>query len=85
MVRRTSKHRRRRTSLAILALLISAVLIGAYLWHARAPSPPPPGGTQAPSRVQQPSPPAHGGEDFTAAERQSLEDALKRHGAGKQQ
>jgi hypothetical protein len=85
MARRTGKRRRRRTWLAFLALVISAALIGAYLWRALQPSQLPPAPSEVPSRVQQPSPPARGGEDFSAAERQGLEDALKRRGAGKQQ
>ena len=85
MTRRTSKRRRRRTWLAVLVLMISAALIAAYLWRALQPSQPPPAREQAPSRVQQPSAPANGGEDFTAAERQGLQDALKGGGAGKQQ
>lgn len=38
-----------------------------------------------PQRVEQPSPKGDaipGGEDFTAAERQSLQEILKRHGGG---
>jgi hypothetical protein len=85
MVRRRGKRRRHRNWLAFLALVISAALVGAYLWSALQPSQPPPTPSQAPSRVQQPSAPARGGEDFTAVERQGLEDALKRRGAGKQQ
>jgi hypothetical protein len=85
MARRTGKRRRRRTWLACLALVIAAALVGAYLWLALQPSYPPPAPSEVPSRVQQPSAPANGGEDFTTAERQGLEDALKRRGAGKQQ
>jgi hypothetical protein len=85
MPRRTSKRRRHRNWLAFLALVVSAALVGAYFWRALQPSQPPPAPEQAPSRVQQPGAPAGGGEDFTAAERQGLEDALKRRGAGKQQ
>jgi len=84
MARRTSKRRRRRNWLAVLALVISTALIGAYLWRALQPHPPP-ALREVPSRVQQPSTPANGGEDFTAAERQGLQNALKRGGAGKQQ
>jgi hypothetical protein len=85
MARRRSKRRRHRSWLVFLALLASAAFVGAYLWSALGPSQPPPAPTEMPSRVQQPNAPAQGGEDFTAAERQGLEDALKRHGAGKQQ
>ena len=85
MVRRRSKRRRHRNWLVFLALVASAALVGAYLWSALQPSHPPQVPEQAPSRVQQPSAPANGAEDFTAAERQGLEDALKRRGAGKQQ
>jgi apolipoprotein N-acyltransferase len=83
MARRTSKRRRRRTWLAVLVLMISAALIAAYLWRALQPHPPP-AFREVPSRVQQPSTPANGGEDFTAAERQGLQDALKGRGAGRQ-
>jgi hypothetical protein len=85
MARRRGKRRRHRNWLAFLALVISAALVGAYLWSVLQPSQSPPTPGQAPSRVQQPSAPANGAEDFTAAERQGLKDALKRHGAGKQQ
>lgn len=86
MARHTSKRRRHRNWLAFLALAISVALIGAYLWRALQPQPhPSPAFREVPSRVQQPSTPANGGEDFTAAERQGLQDALKGGGAGKQQ
>jgi hypothetical protein len=82
MARRTSKRRRRRNWLAVLALVISVALIGAYLWRALQPHPPP-ALREVPSRVERPSTPVNGGEDFTAAERQGLQDALKGRGAGK--
>jgi hypothetical protein len=85
MARRTSKRRRHRKWLVFLALVASAAFIAAYLWSALGPSQPLPAPTDTPSRVQQPGAPTNGGEDFTAAERQGLEDALKRHGGGKQQ
>ena len=85
MARRTSKRRRHRNWLAFLALVISAALVGAYLWSALQPSRPPPASNEVPSRVQQPGAPTSGGEDFTAAERQGLKDALEHRGAGKQQ
>jgi hypothetical protein len=85
MARRRSKRRRHRNWLVFLALVASAALVGAYLWRAVQPSQPPPTSSEVPSGVQQPSAPASVGEDFTAAERQGLEDALKRRGAGKQQ
>ena len=85
MAHRRSKRRRHRNWLVFLALVASAALVGAYLWRALQPSHLPPAPEQEPSRVQQPSAPASGGEDFTAAERQGLEDALKRRDAGKQQ
>ena len=85
MAHRTSKRQRHRNWLAFLALALSAALVGAYLWRALQPSRVPPAPEEAPNRVQQPSAPANGGEDFTAVERQGLEDALKRRGTGKQQ
>ena len=86
MARRTSKRRRRRNWLAVLVLTISAALIAAYLWRALQPQPhPPPAFREVPNQVQQPSAPNDSGEDFTAAERQGLQDALKGRGAGKQQ
>jgi hypothetical protein len=85
MARRRSKRRRHRNWLVFLALVASTAFVGAYLWSALRPSQPPPVSPEAPSRVQQPNAPAQGGEDFTAAERQGLQDALRRRGAGKQQ
>jgi hypothetical protein len=85
MARRRSKRRRHRSWLVFLALLASAAFVGAYLWSALGPSQPPPTSTEMPSRVQQPGAPTNEGEDFTAAERQGLEDVLKRHDAEKRQ
>jgi hypothetical protein len=85
MARRRSKRRRHRNWLVFLALVASAAFVGAYLWSARQPSQLPPISPEPPSRVQQPSTPTNGGEDFTAAERQGLEEVLKRRGTGKQQ
>jgi hypothetical protein len=84
MARRKSKRRRHRKWLVFLALVASAAFVGAYLWSALGPSQPPPAPTEMPSRVQPPTVPANGGEDFTASERQGLEDVLKRGGARKQ-
>ena len=42
MARRRSKRRRHRNWLAFLALVISAALVGAYLWRALQPSQRPP-------------------------------------------
>jgi hypothetical protein len=85
MARRRSKRRRHRNWLVFLALVASAAFFGAYLWSALQPSQPLPAPTEMPSRVQQPSTPTNGGEDFTAAERQGLQDVLKRRGTRKQQ
>jgi hypothetical protein len=84
MARRRGKRRRHPYWLVFLALVASAALVGAYLWSALQPSQLPPVPTEMPSRVQQPTVPANGGEDFTASERQGLEDVLKRGGARKQ-
>jgi hypothetical protein len=85
MARRRSKRRRHRNWLVLLALVASAAFVGAYLWSALQPSQPPSAPTEMPSRVQQPGAPANGGEDFTAAERQGLQDVLKRRDTRKQQ
>ncbi len=85
MARRRSKRRRRRNWLVFLALVAAAALVGAYVWSALRPAQPASAPTEIPSRVQQPRAPATHGEDFTAAERQGLQDALRRHGAGKQE
>jgi hypothetical protein len=85
MAHRRSKRRRHRNWLVFLALVAVAALVGAYVWSALRPSQPPPVSPEVPSRVEQPNAPAQGEEDFTAAERQGLQDALRRRGPGKQQ
>ncbi len=86
MTRRTAKRVRRRRSQLALVLVAAAVIVGVCLWRVARPLHSVIPGAVAPGRVQQPGAPiTHGGEDFSAAERQGLEDVLKRRAAGPHQ
>ena len=85
MPRRATKRRRRRAALVILVLVIGGVVAGTYIWRTMQPPHAVPTGTASPSHVQPPNAAvAPSGEDFSAAERQGLEEVLKHRGAGKQ-
>lgn len=86
MTRRAARRVRRRRSQLALILAAAAVIVGVCLWRVARPWHSVISGAAAPSRVQQPgAPTTHGGEDFSAAERQGLEDVLKRRAAGPHQ
>jgi ABC-type sugar transport system substrate-binding protein len=86
MKRRVAKRRKRGRLVVTLILACAAVLVAAAVWRCWPTLFSEP--RSEPRQVEQPKPgalPKSGGEDFSAAERQGLEDVLKRHGAGKQQ
>jgi hypothetical protein len=86
MKRRVAKRRKPGRLVVTLILACAAVLLASAVWRnwPRLFSEP----RSEPRQVEQPKPgdlPKSDSEDFSAAERQGLEDILKRHGAGKQQ
>jgi hypothetical protein len=86
MTRRLAKRRKRGRLVVTLILACAAVLVAAAVWRGWPTLFSEP--RSEPQHVEQPKPsdlPKSDSEDFSATERQGLEDILKRHGAGKQQ
>ncbi|MFI5398829.1 MAG: hypothetical protein ACHQ9S_25145 [Candidatus Binatia bacterium] len=84
MKRRVTKRRRSGRVVVALMLAGAALLVAVAVWRTW-PVPPAEPRPEA-SHAEQPKPRAPSksdSEDFSAAERQGLEDILKRHGAGK--
>lgn len=78
------RHRQRTSTIGILLglvlLVVAAVLVWWWSTHERAV----PQITSVPSDVAATAAPDPAGEDFRADERQTLEEVLRRKGAGKQ-
>ena len=86
MKRPVAKRRKPGRLVVTLILAGAAVLVAAAVWRSWPALFSEP--RSEPQQVEQPKPgalPNSDSEDFSAAERQGLEDILKRHGAGKQQ
>lgn len=86
MTRRTAKRRRSRRTWAALILGAGAIVLAIYFWRTAEVVQDVPADVQRRSHVQPPpeAPASHGAEEFSAGERQGLEDVLKRRGAGSQ-
>lgn len=86
MTRRVAKRRKRGRLVVTVILAGATVLVAVAVWRSWPTQFSEP--RSEPRLVEPPKPsalPKSEAEDFSAAERQDLEDILKRHGTGKQQ
>ncbi len=79
------RSRRRRSFLILLGFAVAAAAIVGYVWRSTQPPPSASRSGHASPGGQLPQASAdEGTEEFTASERQGLEDVLKRRSTGKQ-